>query len=851
MLFVKSNLKKVLACTLAALVCLCSLAEIQVSAADKKSGNVTSTKVDSNYFKTVKSNGSTWYVANNNPSLVYEGRNDVHITTSGKSVGTYSFEAGEFDYTYERLAVMDYNTGKTALIDEDYRKVSDFCDEYDIFIATTYRNQEYLPSGLKSTSLQTYAYFTYDGKRLTNIDYLYASPFYNGYALVEYYKNYELYHEIINTKGKSVAEVNIASVDNYAPRAYIRAFNSNNELCYVDVANGGTVLSKDELGDMVQLNNVAYEYQDKDALNTFLKKQASKWKEYRYLGKDLFYVKNADEKGSIVNAKGKVILSDDSDGKVSQPDGTYSFLCPTAFYIDGEIYLSKSRGSYEDDMIFAVYDSTGKKIIGFDRKYQLIKAADAGFLCGYNLNKLNRYLGQSVVDTKGNVIVDLPWKNGTLFTIYQGEFINPEHDYYDENSVPVGQTFVISDRYKGVTNTIKSTLLDKNVGKKASELAKTDWGDGTKGYAPLWNVIAGTYNSFLKKTGVPAFHAWNLYLTMKASPVVQRPNAGAGVINVNSKGKEIDYLSRLRKNSVSLSSVTSTEVNQADLEWNAVDGAAKYRVQYQKKGYDKYDAKNTISVTVKGKTGTSVVTEEGGKYRFRVIAVDASGHAVAPVSAWVEVTMAKAQVVTVLEDPMKYFTSIDNSAAGKITLKWNAVDGAYTYRIAVKRATTSGEGEIKKVENKTSYTVDAKYAGQDYVFRIMAWDSKGKVVLSWTDWTSPVTVKAEKKTDDGTSGQKTDNGSAKKTSFTSITSTASKKATLSWEPVEGAAGYRIASKRSTVSGNGTTTSSSGTSATLTLKYSDVKYVFRIKAVDANGNDITGWSEWSKPVYIMK
>ena len=240
------------------------------------------------------------------------------------------------------------------------------------------------------------------------------------------------------------------------------------------------------------------------------------------------------------------------------------------------------------------------------------------------------------------------------------------------------------------------------------------------------------------------------------------------------------------------------------ITWKADSNVEKYviyRATSSTGSFSKYD-------TIKGSNTsyTNTSTTVGSTYYYKIKAIGYDGTETA-FSNTVNRTCDCARPVV---------TAGNNSTTGKVTLKWNAVDGAKEY--AIYRA-TSVDGTYSKMytTTSTSYTNTSAKAGTTYYYKVMALssysyaDSAYSVVVSRACCCAAPVV---------TSGNSASSG----------------KVTLKWAAVEGADKYEI--WRAT-SSSGTYTkyyTTVYTSYTNTSSVAGKTYYYKVKAVSSANDD---------------
>lgn len=153
----------------------------------------------------------------------------------------------------------------------------------------------------------------------------------------------------------------------------------------------------------------------------------------------------------------------------------------------------------------------------------------------------------------------------------------------------------------------------------------------------------------------------------------------------------------INKPALATPEVTATVVdNVVTLTWEAVEGAAEYRVTVNGTTTPKW---NECTYTFTGNYGTA--------YTCSVVAVPTDSAKYSNSAAGI--VTAETVAVTALATPVVEATVVDN----KVTLTWNEVEGAAKYSVTVNGTTTPN---IKK----TSFEFTGKYETQ-YTFKVVAY----------------------------------------------------------------------------------------------------------------------------------
>ena len=149
------------------------------------------------------------------------------------------------------------------------------------------------------------------------------------------------------------------------------------------------------------------------------------------------------------------------------------------------------------------------------------------------------------------------------------------------------------------------------------------------------------------------------------------------------------------------------------LTWNAVDGAASYKVYRATAKNGAYSVINTTKALTYTNTGAAL----GTTYYYKVEALNASGKSMG-FSAIVEGKVAPVLAVGY------------SSVSGKPQLTWKAVPGATEYQVYRSTQQNSGYAKINTTTS-TSYVNTGAKAGTTYYYRIVA--VKGTAVSDFSN----------------------------------------------------------------------------------------------------------------------
>ncbi len=248
---------------------------------------------------------------------------------------------------------------------------------------------------------------------------------------------------------------------------------------------------------------------------------------------------------------------------------------------------------------------------------------------------------------------------------------------------------------------------------------------------------------------------------------------------------------------------TNPNSGKVVLTWDAVEGAENYQVYRA----TSKDGEYTKYFTTANTTYTNTSAVAGYTYYYKVRAMGADG-TTGDFSKICYITCDCARPVV---------TAGNNSTNGKITLTWNAVDGAKEYRVL--RA-TSKDGQYSTIgtTTATSVSITGTTVGATYYYKVQAVSSKSQYADSaYSEVVSRTCACAAP-------------------AATISTSASSGKPTLKWAAVEGATKYEI--YRAT-SSNGTYTkyyTTTKTSYTNTSAVAGYTYYYKVKAISSATTD---------------
>lgn len=260
----------------------------------------------------------------------------------------------------------------------------------------------------------------------------------------------------------------------------------------------------------------------------------------------------------------------------------------------------------------------------------------------------------------------------------------------------------------------------------------------------------------------------------------------------------------------------STTYDSITLSWNAIDGAAGYRV------YQLIDGTYTSVITLSGSSTNSYTIENldaNTEYSFKVKSYirDSSGTAVWGVASSAYTTSTKTAQVTM--------SSYSNSYES-VTVKWNSLSGVDGYRVYML-VNGSWVTQATLSSSSTSYTVSGLDANTSYSFKVKAYVRNSSGTAIWLDASNEYVT-------------------ATKTSQVEMTtySNTYDAIRINWEATSIADGYRIYQY---INGSWVTLATVD-SSTLTYRISglssDTTYSFKVKAFVRNSSGTAIWLDAS-------
>ena len=247
----------------------------------------------------------------------------------------------------------------------------------------------------------------------------------------------------------------------------------------------------------------------------------------------------------------------------------------------------------------------------------------------------------------------------------------------------------------------------------------------------------------------------------------------------------------------------SASSSSISLSWNSVSGAESYKIYRSTSASGSYTFIKSTSSTYYSDSSVS----SGVTYYYKVSAVNSAGE-----SSQSSYVSARIDGTTAPNTPSGLSASASSSS---ISLSWNSVSGAESYKI-YRSTSVSGSYTFIKSTSSTYYSDSSVSSGVTYYYKVSAVNSAGESSQS-----SYVSARI-----DGTTAPNTPSGLSASASSSSIS--------LSWNSVSGAESYKIY-RSTSVSGSYTfIKSTSSTYYSDSSVSSGVTYYYKVSAVNSAG-----------------
>ena len=274
-----------------------------------------------------------------------------------------------------------------------------------------------------------------------------------------------------------------------------------------------------------------------------------------------------------------------------------------------------------------------------------------------------------------------------------------------------GSTTITAKTFNGKTATCSVTVVDNTVVSPISiSLNKTE----------LTLTVGESYTlsaSISPSNATPKTVTWSSSTSSVATVSNGKVTANAkGTTNITAKtsnGKTATCKITVvpKPTTVNITSLKSDE-NGITIKWNAVSGASAYRVYYWSSGAWKA-FKDDVRGTSKLDTGVKLNRQEG----YTVVALDSSGQQISQFDSTGKFTTYKVSTPSI--------SSVKSDENG-ITIKWNTVSGATTYRVYYKSG-DSWKAFKDDIKGTSKLDTGIKYEREEG-YKVCAVNKKGDVM---------------------------------------------------------------------------------------------------------------------------
>ena len=279
-----------------------------------------------------------------------------------------------------------------------------------------------------------------------------------------------------------------------------------------------------------------------------------------------------------------------------------------------------------------------------------------------------------------------------------------------------------TSNYKAATKTINVTVVKGT----QSITAKTSASSVAIGKTATVTVTGakGTKSFKSSNTAVATVTSAGK-VTAKKVGTVKITATSAATANYNAASKSVTI------KIVPAATASLTAVNQATgikLSWKAVSGANGYKV---------YRGSTLIKTITSGSTVTytdTAANTNGTKYTYKIVAKASTGAS----------TLSRS--VTVYRVVRPAISSVTNSAASKMTVKWvkNAKANGYQIQYSISKTFSSGnKAQTVTSASTVSKVIGSLTKGKTYYVRIRTYKTVGSTKY-WSEWSAAKSVKISK-----------------------------------------------------------------------------------------------------------
>ena len=505
-------------------------------------------------------------------------------------------------------------------------------------------------------------------------------------------------------------------------------------------------------------------------------------------------------------------------------DPNYSWVFTVSSLTNGSVvgYAALNRGSSSSSNNSGSIGTTGSLTISRGLNSSVVSwpsvSGATGYIVTYKSSSASYSSNQFVSSTSFTV----PYGSSETWTV-------TVQALYGNQTITVGSATVTPSGITqgGSTSSSNTTQGNNCTVTSYDNYAVLSWsGTGRAPYTVIYYLNGNTTNGQMISTNSTSIQ---LNISRSYSYVA---------IVLDSQNRQVAYVSVKGSTSTGGSTsgdITKTEIVnltatpkngwQTTISWNRRSDAVAYIVMYGLLGATASEDTQVITTSVDIPFSSSI------GYQVYVYALTSTGRTYEVGHIY---NVPGSTGSTDNDDDVKDYPTNFKATSGnkKITLSWDAADGASSYTIYYRRATSSKWLRAGTI-SKTAVNITGLTNGVDYEFKVTANGNDSGIVEIAPSATTSTTVIARDPADDNDDVTVSD-----EISLISVTSTSRGTITATWTPVSGATSYRVyvaEGASSTYRNKGTFT---GTTAVISGLNSGKTYKVRVLKLPVEGDTAT-------------
>lgn len=505
-------------------------------------------------------------------------------------------------------------------------------------------------------------------------------------------------------------------------------------------------------------------------------------------------------------------------------DPNYSWVFTVSSLTNGSVvgYAALNRGSSSSSNNSGSIGTTGSLTISRGLNSSVVSwpsvSGATGYIVTYKSSSASYSSNQFVSSTSFTV----PYGSSETWTV-------TVQALYGNQTITVGSATVTPSGITqgGSTSSSNTTQGNNCTVTSYDNYAVLSWsGTGRAPYTVIYYLNGNTTNGQMISTNSTSIQ---LNISRSYSYVA---------IVLDSQNRQVAYVSVKGSTSTGGSTsgdITKTEIVnltatpkngwQTTISWNRRSDAVAYIVMYGLLGATASEDTQVIATSVDIPFSSSI------GYQVYVYALTSTGRTYEVGHIY---NVPGSTGSTDNDDDVKDYPTNFKATSGnkKITLSWDAADGASSYTIYYRRATSSKWLRAGTI-TKTAVNITGLTNGVDYEFKVTANGNDSGIVEIAPSATTSTTVIARDPADDNDDVTVSD-----EISLISVTSTSRGTITATWTPVSGATSYRVyvaEGASSTYRNKGTFT---GTTAVISGLNSGKTYKVRVLKLPVEGDTAT-------------